>query len=903
MRVIAAHHRTQRLSTLPLLIASLLASTAIWAQVPEADDAAMLDAVSVTGVRASIQKSLVDKRNALGVVDAVSAEDLGKFPDLNLSESLQRISGITLDRNTEGDGRSINLRGLGPEFTRVEINGMPGMSNDLSTRMDSGTVERGFNFEIFSSELFSKATVYKTGLAEVDEGGMAGTVRLETPRPLDSEGTRVSASALASYSEISGKTDPRGAVLFSHNQDDRFGVAAALAWSKSTNEFSLVGGGSWRPFENANTGERASDEVRAALNPSNMRYFAVKSDVKALASTLTLQFRANDAMTFSLDGMYGRRKNDRDNPVNDMPIESGANIPSNVLIENGVIMGGDFTGIQQRAAGEYVVLDDDYKQVTARLEWEPHALWTIRPMLGYAKREIEREGATFSFRLAEGDTFDVGTVSYRVRGKYLDFWSDRTNFDARPEDFLFNIFLLSTRRESDEEKQARIDIERRFFDAEHVLKFGLRYNEHGKERGIVSRWLQIDDPARPSLVPSLAEVYHYYPWHISGANPNAPSRILGVDRSRVWDVFMPGGMPVSGTTLVNRTTTQAQGTWDVQEKTGAAWVQMELVFGPWLIVPGLRYLRTEQISSGFDVTNPNEPTEIIAPVRFDTTYTGILPNLTARFDVSDTIVLRGAYARTLTRPAPANLAPSETIKGTDEGGGSGTRGNPGLKPYYADNLDLGAEWYFSAEGLLAGNVFYKKISDFIDTRSFVENRNYPSESGGGVIVTGPITFVEPVNGVSASIKGFELSAQTRFSKLPGAWGDFGAIINYSYTDSSADFAEDGDVRNQGLPGLSRKSLNSVLYYDDGRLDARLSYTWRDRYLATFSDEFAIPRFTDDYGQLDVSVNYRVNPKLSIQAQILNVTDQQRFDMSTSRYLPYSINSPDRRVMLGLRLSF
>jgi len=95
----------------------------------------------------------------------------------------------------------------------------------------------------------------------------------------------------------------------------------------------------------------------------------------------------------------------------------------------------------------------------------------------------------------------------------------------------------------------------------------------------------------------------------------------------------------------------------------------------------------------------------------------------------------------------------------------------------------------------------------------------------------------------------------------------------------------------------------VLYYDDGKLDARLAYAWRERYLATFNDEFAVPRFTDDYGQLDLSINYHVNPHVSIQAQILNLTEEQRVDLSTSRYLPYGINEPDRRIMLGVRMTF
>jgi len=184
-----------RKQQLTVMIGILLAASIAHAQSGTQTDPVDLDGVKVSGVRASIQKSLVDKRNAIGVVDAISAEDMGKFPDLNLSESLQRISGITLDRNSNGEGSAINLRGLGPEFTRVEVNGMPGMSGASGTanaspfeaRSEGTGSSRGFNFEVFASELFSKATVYKTGLAEVDEGGLAGTVRLETPRPLDTQ--------------------------------------------------------------------------------------------------------------------------------------------------------------------------------------------------------------------------------------------------------------------------------------------------------------------------------------------------------------------------------------------------------------------------------------------------------------------------------------------------------------------------------------------------------------------------------------------------------------------------------------------------------------------------------------------------------------------------------------------
>jgi len=173
----------------------------------------------------------------------------------------------------------------------------------------------------------------------------------------------------------------------------------------------------------------------------------------------------------------------------------------------------------------------------------------------------------------------------------------------------------------------------------------------------------------------------------------------------------------------------------------------------------------------------------------------------------------------------------------------------------------------------------------------------------GVLITGMVTFTEPVNGVSASIKGIELLAQSRFSRLPGLWGNLGASLNYSHTDSSADFSTMGDVRSQGLPGLSKNSVNVVLYYDDGRFDARLAYAWRDRYLAQFSDVAGIPRFTKAYGQLDVSFNYHITSRISVQMQGLNLTREQRIDHSTTRYLPYGVTELDRRFMLGLRAAF
>jgi len=900
-------YRTIRISRLSLQIAVLLPVSNLALAQSEAVD---LDSVSVTGVRASIQQSLLDKHSAGGIVDTISAEDIGKFPDLNLSESLQRISGITLDRNNVGEGSTINLRGLGPEFTRVEINGMSGMSSGGEHRTQ-GSIggSRAFNFEMFSSELFSKATVYKTGMAEVDEGGLAGTVRLETPRPLDSQGTRMAVSALGNYSEFADSINPRTAVMFSHNHNDVFGIAASMAWAQTDFSSSVVEAASWKPFADYdNTGIPETDpehsRIRDALVPLGPLYFSFNQDRKTTGSTLTLQFRPNEQINISIDGMYGKLKNTRLQLREDMPIDQGVTGITNAVIEDGVIVSGDFSGVQQRVGTRFVLNNEEYQQIVARLEWMPNEYWSIRPSLGYAKREADEIHDLYSFRLANNNgDFDPGTVSYRLRGDFIDFASSATDFVSNPENFLFNVFIMNAAADPahnrSQEKQARVDFDRHFSGNDHILKFGLRYNDHMMERSTSLQFLFNDGTIPTTQLPDLTSVLGSVRFRVPGSI--APSPLLTVvNRNRVRDVFMPGGVPIPGTFLVDFTGTAAQGSYRIQEKTGSAWMQMDLAFDELTLIPGIRHVRTEQISGGFDVVNADLPTQVITPVRIAKTHHGWLPSLSARYDLNQNVVFRTAYARTLTRPDMASMAPYEYIQGIPNG--TGERGNPNLEPYYANNFDLGGEWYFSSEGLLAVNVFYKKISNFIDTRTFVEERTFPRQETG-IPITSDLTFTEPVNGVSASVKGAEISIQSRFSWLPGAWGNFGGIFNYSHTDSSANFSEQDDIRSQGLPGLSKNSINATLYYDNRRFDTRLTYAWRDRYLAEFNDLGGVPRFTKDYGQLDLSLNYRITDNLSIQAQVLNLTEEKRIDQSTTRYLPYSVAAIDRRFLLGIRATF
>ena len=225
--------RQHRLATPAITMAVL--TLACQARAQQAEPPAVTDAgrVTVTGVRASLASALKAKREDSGIVDVIKAEDIGKFPDTNLAESLQRVPGVVIDRDA-GEGRNVTVRGLGGDFTRVRINGIEALATTGGTDSSGGANRsRAFDFNVFASELFNSITVRKSSSADVDEGSLGATVDLQTSRPFDFKGRTALVSVKGNYNDLSKSTDPRAAFLFSNTfADNRFGVLVSGAFSK-----------------------------------------------------------------------------------------------------------------------------------------------------------------------------------------------------------------------------------------------------------------------------------------------------------------------------------------------------------------------------------------------------------------------------------------------------------------------------------------------------------------------------------------------------------------------------------------------------------------------------------------------------------------------------------------------
>ena len=859
-----------------------------------------MEEIVVTGVRGSLLRSLVQKRDAIGIVDAVSAEDVGKFPDINLSESLQRIPGITLNRDNGGRGQRVNLRGLSPGFTRVEINGMTATSNSGS---------RGFDFGLLPSELFTNAAVYKTGRARDAEGGLAGLIQLSTPRPLDGDGFGVAASAQGDYSENADDLGGRATLLVSNNFSNVFGLSAAVVYTEQQYQANQVGGFNVRPLSAILT-----PDARASATPTQLaaqvtnieHYIHDFEDRSTISTNLAAQWRPSDAVEVTVNGLYSELDTTRFFTRADAPSEGNITGFSNLVIEDDLITSATLSGVQQRLGVNDDSADEDFLQITSSIAWAPGDNWTITPFIGYSKRAVERVGNLLSYRRADLDTGDFisADVSYTYRGDFVDFTTTGTDFSSNPEEFLLNVFLLRPTTSDDEDFVTKLDFEKAFDNkALKEIGFGIRYSDRQiAQTGMDTRVIAESGYDR-RLLPSLADAVRILRnFDIDGAPSSVPDSILSVDPVLALSQFAPNGLngkPVSGAVIAPRPLVTAQRSFDVQEKTFNAYAESTFEIGDFIFNAGLRFVRTEQTSSGFTITN-----RIPSPIRLDNKYEEFLPSLSARHQVYDGIIIRASYSRTLTRPKLGDLAPTEIVSGVDEGGGVGSQGNPDLMPFTADNIDFGVDWYFGDEGFLSANFFYKDIDDIIDTESFTEDRTFPRQRDD-VMVTAPIVFTRPANGVSATIKGFELSGQLPFAALSkqSFLRDVGVFANYTYADSAADFSMTGDVRSSGLPGLSKNSFNTVLYYDDGRIDARVAYAWRSDYLQAFSGAFGIPRFEESRGQLDLSVNYTIFKSMVIQFQALNLTESQRIQTTSELRAPNNVRQFDRRFLFGFRYSY
>lgn len=448
---------SRRLALHPVALAATLATLSaapVSAQNAPADAAKnQLETVTVTGIRASLESALNAKRQDKGIVDVIKSEDIAKFPDTNLAESLQRVPGVVIDRDA-GEGRNITVRGLGADFTRVRINGIEALATTGGTDSSGGANRsRGFDFNVFASELFNSLTVRKSNQADIDEGSLGATVDLQAARPFDLKKFVATASLKGRYNDLIGKTDPRAAFLVSNTfANNTFGVLVSGALSKRRlyeEGFSTVrwdngtSSGGWCAPGTGNCGTGGVASIPSSLPPAKLpatadnlatyntassannfhprlpRYGRLTHDQDRVGLTGSVQWRPADTTLINLDLLYSKLKATRQEDfleaISFSRTAAQGGKPQTSVVEaqydaNGALTYGKFNGVDVRAESRYDELSTTFTQPTLTVEHE---------FTDTLRAQVKLGRATSKFRNPVQTTTTLDALN--VNGYAIDF--------------------------------------------------------------------------------------------------------------------------------------------------------------------------------------------------------------------------------------------------------------------------------------------------------------------------------------------------------------------------------------------------------------------------------------------------------------------------------------------------
>jgi len=882
-----------------------------------AGDATQLDAVRVVGYRASVEKALDIKRGEAGVVDAIVAEDIGKFPDLNLAESLQRIPGVVITREA-GEGRNISVRGLGPDFTRVRINGMEALSTVGGSDGAGGTNRgRGFDFNVFASDLFSQLIVRKTASAEVEEGSLGATVDLRTSRPFDYDGFTMAANVQAGYEDASDRVSPRMAALISNTwADGRFGALLSVAISERKAVEEGTGTVRWANGP-SNGGFAASSPFQAAraadvYHPRFPRYTLMEHDQQRTGVTASLQFKPSNQTTISLDGLYSKIDAQRDEKYIEAYSfsRSGTGKPQTIVrdgeIRDGALVYGVFDNVDLRAENRRDHWTTTFRQLGLEAEHRFNSDFRMSARVGTSRSE---HGNPVQATLMM-DKLNVNGYSYDYRGNPYKPVFDYGVSPTDPNGWTFSTVRLRQNYVENDFDSGQVD-----FDWNISPGFRLKGGVLAKNYDFASR--EFRRGANETVVPSFPGGSTIVPpdyvalASLSGL-AGSPGTWVVPDFNKIANLF--GIFSNEGTFAMTEFAASTRG---VSEEDRGGYLQGEFSTDlgsiPFSGNFGVRYVRTRQASSGIaSATGTPVPTTVTRE------YTDTLPSMNLVAEIAPDFLIRLGAAKVMSRPGLGSLTPGVNVN-ISGSARTVSGGNPLLDPIRAKTVDLGFEWYFDEGAMLGLGLFYKDIDSFIqntrETRTFASSGLPVSLlDGTGVSPNEEFVFSVPINTPGGELQGFEANYTQPFTFLPGIWRDFGVQLNYTYVDSQIQYltSTGANAQKTDLTGLSKHSWNATLFYEGARFSGRVSATNRDDYLIQVpGTETGFDSAANGvHGQngstiIDASLRYKLSDQFEVTLEGINLTNvaQESWVANPSLQLPLEYSETGRQYLLGLRYKF
>ena len=850
--------------------------------------------IIVTGIRASIQASLNQKRRADVVSEVITAQDIGKFPDKNVADSLGRLTGVDVVTGSAsaggfGENSSVSIRGTDPALNLTLLDGHAVATGDWFV-LDQQAGGRSFDYSLLPSEVVGSLEVYKSSEADVPEGGIGGTINIHSRMPLDLPAGSFSLTAQGNYNDLAQKWAPQVSGLASwKNESGTFGVLATGFYQE---RYFRRDGQEFLGYEDVANFDGTGQTVSAPLLIGSS-YFTQKRVRKG--GTMALQYKPSSDFELDINGLYSRMDANNVN-TNSMAwvstllaANSTPGTPAYTLkdytVTNGYLTAASWGGTTADGSPVKGRVQDDIFRDAYSSTWDLNAdaTWHVGNVkltgqVGYT----EGKGATTDTFAWE--TYWLTGMNYQFQGKgaavnYPDLPSDPTSAA-----YLDNYYSWSWGGKivsPDKEFYAKADAEADLGDGFlKSLKVGARYTNH-----------------KHSLI------YDAYSWAGNGLY----SGTQGVNLGTVFDgdttpadyndrvVGLPPYSLANKDLVLQELATNGgrhfdfypQASFSVKEQTEAFYAMAKFDNdSDWRGNIGLRTVHTDQdtIQYSPSAAVANTVTAFCATcgtVEVKRGYWDVLPSLNVTYSVRPDLLLRGGVAKVMTRPGYAQLAGAVTLSDTIETGTAG--GNPYLNPYRAWQFNAAAEWYYGKQSLFSIDLFYLDISNYITTQTFHQFFITQQHPNGAIF-----TLTGPINGAGGTNKGVEVNWQQP------VWGGFGFLANYTYSDAKAD---DGGV----IPGNSKNTYNLTGYFENSLISARLAYTFRSKFESGI--DRATPMWQDDFGSLDGSLIVNVTKNVALTADAQNILDKKLYYFVGNPAIPRAYYDNGRTIWVGAKVTF
>jgi iron complex outermembrane receptor protein len=851
----------------------------------------------VTGIRAAIENSIAKKRDADGVIEAISAEDIGKLPDNSIAESIARMPGLAAQR-VNGRSQTISIRGLSGDFSGTLLNGREQVSVG-----DNRAVE----FDQYPSELLSGVTVYKTPDASLIGQGLSGTVDMQTIRPLSVQKRTITVSARGE-SNSNGKLNPGSksttgrvsATLIDKSDDGKFGYAVGVAKLETPTQAQKFN--AWGYTDTKQAGLKGTEQV---LGGAEFKTYSGVGTRDALMGVL--EFKPTKDYHATLDVYHSKFKES----VTDRGLVFGtawsSATLSNPVVNNGVLTGGTWNGVRPVLWQELQSRDDTVQSIGWNNKFNLGGGLKAQADLSWGKATrkesiIESYGGmpsgvtdSWTFNTNNGNGIPTGALGLN----YADFSQIKMIDSGGWGQDGYAKYLNVT----DELKAAKVS-------ANYLLKnsafssvdFGLNYSERSKDKNVPESLLTLKNGS--SSVPTslqlgstpLANGSSVAAWNI----PAAYDSVYNFITKNHPDIYLKQW-------AVNETVTSGFAKLNIDSELGKTPVRGNV---------GFQVINTDQSSTALSVdTNSGTKgsgdnygnTLQVTPFTQGKTYTDVLPSLNLAFEVDSDQTVRFGLGKQMARArldqlrASRNAAVDLTTR-TWSGGG----GNPNLDPFRADALDISYEKYFGNKAYISAAAFRKNLKSYVYQQTVTDYDFTGATNSSSVTPISNIgKFTAPLNGKGGTLTGAELSASFPLSMASKALDGFGLAASYSYTESN--IQPQGPGSSMPLPGLSKDVYGITAYYEKNGLSARIGSRHRSNFVGEIqgfgADRSLVYIASENLVDVQFGYDFPSVKGLSALVQINNATNAEYKQYTDNPSKPTAYSKYGRSVLMGLNYKF